>query len=129
MSASPPTFAKRATHAALLSAGLAASVYGIVHLDVTDLMLPQGKTPPGQEKGGHAQFLTVCSLYATTVTQVSGLIAVILGHHSGQVLKRVHTAGLALSLPLELVVSVLFWPLFLFDRGLVCLIRAIFDRG
>lgn len=113
---SAPSVARRCAHLALVGAGLSASVYGLCHLDATDLLLPRGATPPGAEKGGHAQFLTVCSLYLTAATQGLSILATLLG---SRILKNIHTVALALSLPLEVVVSALFWPLYLYDSRLV----------
>lgn len=110
---------KGAAHALLLLAGLSTSLYGLKHLGDLDAVLPPTIKAPAEEKGGHTQFLTVCSLIVTAVTQAVGLVAVVLGHSSGRILKDVHTLGLALSLPLELVVALLFWPLYLLDRKLV----------
>ncbi len=107
------------------SLALATSVWGFQQLDYLEHL---AEMDVSSQYGGHFQFLTICSLWATILTMCVALLQDLLeglfgitrtSGTLGSVVGLVKTLMSVVTMPTETLVSILFWTLFAIDPTLV----------
>ncbi|KAI8638261.1 FAR-17a/AIG1-like protein-domain-containing protein [Parasitella parasitica] len=97
----------------LVVAGLYANLYGLYGVRF-------GMPMPGY--GGHFQFLTIVGLLVATLSSIVRIINLLTG-----TLRLVYEALTAIATPVEGLISVLYWPIVLYDKKMLVPDDTIFD--
>ncbi|KAI8373327.1 FAR-17a/AIG1-like protein-domain-containing protein [Blakeslea trispora] len=95
----------KATNILLLLFGLCTNLYGLYGVRI-------GLPLVGY--GGHYQFLTIIALSISTVCFAARIVYLLTGFF-----KPFYEALIAIATPIESLVSVLYWPIVLYDRSLL----------
>ncbi|KAI9486216.1 MAG: FAR-17a/AIG1-like protein [Benjaminiella poitrasii] len=89
----------------LVTAGLFVNLYGLYSIQFGISMVGYG---------GHFQFLTIIGLLVASLSSIVRIINLLTGH-----LKVVYESLTAIATPVEGLISVLYWPIVLYDRGML----------